>query len=269
LHGYRGARPVRFGNHAYRQRQIGGFGYVADAALAFVDCGGDLRPEHARLLSRIADHVAAHWSEPDSGIWEVAKHQQFLNSKVMSWVTLDRALTLAERFAIGDADARARWAGERRRIHEEVSARGFSDELGAFRECYGASALDSAALLMPVTGFLPADDPRVLATLTQLEERLSIDGFLYRWDPERATDRGEPLGQFEGAFVPLMFWLATALARAGRRDQAAAALATGERAMNQLGLFAEEYDPRDKKALGNFPLLFSHAEHLRALIALA
>lgn len=270
LAGYRSSRPVLFGNRAYQQRQLGSLGYLADAMRDFVAAGGSWRPQYAQLLAAIADHTCRVWREPDSGIWELAEHHQYVSSKVMSWTTLDRALAVAERCAGSASDEqRRRWTAERANIAADVLEHGWSDALGAFRERYGADGLDAAALLIPIMGLLPADDARVRATVDRIGEVLSIAGFLYRWDPERGTERGQPLGEFEGSFVPLMFWWATALAKAGRRSEAEVVLARGEEAMNALGLFAEEYDPRDRAALGNFPLLFSHAEHLRAKMALA
>ncbi len=154
----------------------------------------------------------------------------------------------------------------------EVLERGWSEELGAFRQSYERDTLDASALLIPVMGLLPADDPRSLATADRIAATLGIDGFVHRYVPAETPGHEEdalPVGEFEGAFLPCTFWLATVYARAGRVAEAAAIVDQAEVAAGELGLFAEEIDARGRHFLGNFPLLFSHAEYLRAMLALA
>jgi len=266
--GYRGSQPVRQGNHVYSECQLGGLGYLADCAWLFLEHGGEWMPEYWYLVRRIADYTAEHWREQDHGIWELHTMTHHVSSKVMSWVTLDRAIAIAERLD-GGTPAQD-WRQARDAIHEEVLVRGWSQGLQAFRQSYGADTLDSSSLLIPIMGFLPPDDPRVLATLDRIRDRLMINGFVYRFDPA-ATEGVQPLplGDFEGAFLPSCFMLASALALCGRRREAEAVLDAAEAAAGPLGIFAEEIDPRSGAFLGNTPLLFSHAEYVRAALILA
>ncbi|HEY1957698.1 MAG TPA: glycoside hydrolase family 15 protein [Polyangiaceae bacterium] len=267
LEGYRESKPVLFGNRAYKQTQHGSLGYVADCALMYLEEGGAWRPEHARLVARLASHIERVWDTPDSGIWELEQCHDFVSSRVMCWVVLDRAIRIAEK--IGDATNVPRWRATRQKIFDEVLERGWSEKLGAFRQRYDADTLDASLLLVPVMGFLPADDPRVTSTVDRLVENLSIDGLLYRFIPSETPGQEKlPLGQFEGAFLPCTFWLATTYAMAGRFDDARAALARVERCGFELDLFPEEIDARSGTGLGNFPSLFSQAEYVRAVLTL-
>ncbi|MDP8922203.1 MAG: glycoside hydrolase family 15 protein [Chloroflexota bacterium] len=268
LSGYRGSLPVRSGNHAYTQRQLDAFGYLADCAYIYHRQGGRWRPEYWELVRRIADYAAAHWREPDSGIWELGTEQHYVSSKVMSWVTLERATKLAE--SLGHTEDTDRWQSTVAAIHAEVMDRGWSERLGAFRQRYEADSLDASALLIPVMGFLPADHPRVTATVARIVDELTINGFVHRFDP-RHTPGGQdlPLAEFEGAFLPCTFWLATAHAKAGRPDLAEEILGRAEAIAGELGLFAEEVDPRTRTFLGNMPLLFSQVEYVRAVLETA
>jgi GH15 family glucan-1,4-alpha-glucosidase len=267
--GYRGSRPLVFGNGAYAQRQLGSFGYVAECMATAIEHGMLWRPEYSALLGRLADHVACTWRAPDSGIWELQRHQEFLSSKVMGWVVLDRAAKIAARVGgFGPARVR-RWQTVAAAVKAEVLARGYSERLGAFRQRYGADTLDASALLVPLTGFLPPEDPRVLSTLDRIDETLGLEGFVYRFEADRSEGEDPlPLGQFEGAFLPCTFWMVAARAMAGQIERAEDMLERAERRAGDLGLFAEELDPRTGEFLGNFPLLFSHVEHLRAVVAI-
>lgn len=268
LAGYRGSRPVRFGNPAYRQRQLDALGYLADCAYIYHQQGGDWRPEYWDLVRRLGDYVAARWREPDSGIWELGTEQHYVSGKVMSWVTLDRATKLAE--SIGQTEDVERWKSVVPAIHTEVMERGWSDRLGAFRQRYEADSLDASALLIAVMGFLPADHPRVTGTVERIVAELTIDGFVYRFDPRHAPSGGDqPLGEFEGAFLPSTFWLATTYAKAGQPDLAEEVIKRAESVAGELGLFAEEVDPRTRTFLGNMPLLFSQVEYVRAVLETA
>jgi GH15 family glucan-1,4-alpha-glucosidase len=267
LDGYRGSRPVQFGNQAATQRQLGSFGYLADCVWLHLCEGGDWNDDYWRLIQRCADYICAHWQEPDSGIWELPQHEHFVSSKVMCWVVLDRASKIAAR--TGHATATNPWRAAMEAIHAEVMERGWSEQLQAFRQRYGADSLDAATLLIPAMEFLPADHPRVLATVDRIVECLTIDGFVHRFIPSETPGQGDlPLGEFEGAFWPCTFWLAETYARAGRPAEAEAILTKAEAVAGDLGIFAEEVDARTGAFLGNTPLLFSQVEYVSAVLAL-
>ncbi|MGE3594810.1 MAG: glycoside hydrolase family 15 protein [Dehalococcoidia bacterium] len=269
LDGYRQSLPVRFGNHAFSQLQLDSLGYLADCAFIYLQQqGGEWREEYWTMLQRAADYAAANWRRPDSGIWELSTEQHCVSSKVMSWVTLERATKVAN--VLGRADESANWRPVMAEIHAEVMERGWSERLVAFRQRYEADALDTSTLLIPVMGFLPADHPRVQATVERIVERLTIDGFVHRFLAEDLPDEQPlPVGEFEGAFLPCTFWLATTYAVVGRSDDAEAILNAAEAICGGLGLFAEEVDVRTKTFLGNSPLLFAQVEYARAVLELA
>ena len=266
VEGYRGSQPVTFGNRAYKQHQLGSLGWFADSALIFLECGGEWKPEYGKLLHRAADYICTAWRQPDSGVWELSAQAQYVASKVMAWVTLDRALRIAERTG---EDAPASWEQARAAIRAEVLDKGWSEQRRSFLQRYDADALDAATLLIPLMGFLPPDDARVLASIEAIETHLLIDGLVHRFDPT-ATLGGPQLSieRFEGGFLPATFWYAHALAGAGRSDQARAVLQRCEAIAAGPGIFAEEADGRDKTFLGNTPLLLSQVEYGRALLAL-
>ncbi len=267
--GYRGSKPVLAGNHAYIQRQLGSLGFVADCMASGLEGGAVWHPEYSVLLRCIADHTSRTWCGADSGIWELQRREQFVASKVMCWVVLDRAVRIARRVGGFEPFDVARWRTVAGQIRDVVQTRGYGESLGAFRRRYDHDSVDASALLVPLMGFLPSDDPRVRSTIDRIEEILGFEGFLYRFRPdERAGEGAQPLAQFEGAFLPCTFWLATARAMAGEIDRAEALLQGAEDMAGELGLFAEEVDPRSGQLLGNHPLLFSHVEHIRAVVAL-
>ncbi len=268
LEGYRGSLPIRFGNRASDQRQLDSLGYLAECALIYLQQGGEWRDEYWEMLRRAADYTLENWRLPDSGIWELPVEAHYVSGKVMSWVTLERTVRIAERTGHGGETCRWRLAMEE--IHSEVMERGWSERLRAFRQRYDEDSLDASALLIPVMGFLPADHPRVLATTERVEETLTINGFVHRFlagETPGYTD--VPLGEFEGAFLPCTFWLATTHAMAGRADEAEKVLAGAEAIAGDLGLFAEQVDARSRTFLGNTPLLFSQVEYVRAVVELA
>jgi GH15 family glucan-1,4-alpha-glucosidase len=248
LAGYRGARPVRVGNGAFRQLQLDVYGELLDAAFLW-------HREHmvsedlGRLLVKLANTVAERWREPDHGIWEIRREpRHYVHSKVMCWVALDRAL----RMTGGEGPDARRWRQERDAIHAEVMERGWSDRLRAFVQSYDSEALDAANLLIPVVGFLDGRDPRVCSTIQTTLDHLARDGVLYRY----LDDDGLPGA--EGVFGICSFWLADALILAGELEH-------GERVFkrmlgwaNRLGLYSEELDPRTGDFLGNFPQAFTH-----------
>ncbi|MDP9350451.1 MAG: glycoside hydrolase family 15 protein [Chloroflexota bacterium] len=268
LEGYRGSLPLRFGNRASDQRQLDSLGYLAECALTYLQQGGEWRDEYWDLLRRAADYTLENWRLPDSGIWELPVEAHYVSGKVMSWVTLERSVKVAER--TGHGGEVGHWRVGMQEIHSEVMERGWSEGLQAFRQRYDADSLDASALLIPVMGFLPADHPRVLATTERIEETLTIDGFVHRFLAGETSGYSDvPLGEFEGAFLPCTFWLATTHAMAGRADEAEKILAGAEAIAGELGLFAEEVDTRSRTFLGNTPLLFSQVEYIRAVVELA
>ncbi|HEY3078603.1 MAG TPA: glycoside hydrolase family 15 protein [Chloroflexota bacterium] len=262
LEGYRGSRPVRIGNGSAMQFQLDIYGEVLDTAWLYHRHGGQIEPSLWRFLARLADFVGEVWTRPDDGIWEVrGPRQHFVYSKVMAWVALDRAIRLARRLALpGRAE---HWTSVRDEIRRRVEAEGVDPATGAFVQAFGSSALDAATLLIPLRRFLPPDDPRVRATLERVARELSIDGLVYRY---RATDDGLPAG--EATFVTCSFWLVDNLVVTG---QVEAARSLFERLLgyaNDVGLLAEELDPRSGEQLGNFPQAFSHVGLINSAIQL-
>jgi GH15 family glucan-1,4-alpha-glucosidase len=271
IEGYRGSKPVRLGNRAFRQDQHGSMGYLVDCTYVYLEHGGDWCPEFWELVRRIADYIAEHWKDESNSIWELVTKQHYLRGKVLGWVALDRALKIARK--LGKTEKTERWRSVRDELHAEVMQRGWSDHphLGAFRQRYEGDNLDAAALLIPIVGFLPPDHPRVKSTVAKVVELLSIDGFVYRFDPLQTPGiqkKQIPLGEFEGAFLPCTFWLARVYAMMNRKMEAEAILDRAEKIAGSVGLFAEGVDARSGEFLGNYPLLFSQVEHVRAIHAL-
>ncbi|MGO9943507.1 MAG: glycoside hydrolase family 15 protein [Rhodoblastus sp.] len=254
LAGYEGSKPVRVGNAASEQLQIDVFGEVMDA-LHQARVGTLRNPGEGWDFQRaLTDHVEEIWSSADEGIWEVrGGRQQFTHSKVMAWVALDRAIKSAETFGLeGPVD---RWRKLRDKIHRDVCEKAFNRSLGAFVQAYGSENLDASTLLIPAVGFLTATDPRVKGTIEAIERKLMPDGLVLRYETGETRD-GLPPG--EGAFLACSFWLADAYILAGRRDDARKLYERLLSLRNDLGLLSEEYDPRAKRLLGNFPQAFSH-----------
>ncbi len=258
LDGYKGSRPVRVGNAAFEQKQMDIYGELMDAALKLSEYVGKIRAEQWPALRQICDHVAASWREPDYGIWEIrGGPRHFVYSKVMCWVALDRGLAIARRYGFeADTDL---WERTRSTIHAEVCDKGYSREKGAFVQHYETEALDASALLIPMLGFLPFEDPRVVSTVDAVQRELTRDGLVYRYVCEDGLE-GE-----EGTFLLCSFWLVTCLASLGRVEEAEALLRGLEGCASHLGLFAEEYDPVWKQALGNFPQAFTHIGYINSV----
>jgi GH15 family glucan-1,4-alpha-glucosidase len=254
LPGYENSRPVRIGNAAHSQRQLDVYGEVLDALYQARRGGLSASEEAGRLASALVTHLGKIWQEPDEGLWEVrGEPQHFTHSKVMAWVALDRAIRAVEEFGgTGPLDA---WRLTRQRIHDEVCARGFDRDLGSFVQAYGSRQLDASLLLIPLVGFLPATDPRVVGTVAAIEQRLMDGGLVRRYDA-RLTDDGLPPG--EGAFLACSFWLADNYVLMGRHADARALFERLLALRNDVGLLAEEYDPRSARLVGNFPQAFSH-----------
>jgi GH15 family glucan-1,4-alpha-glucosidase len=254
LPGYGGARPVRVGNAAFGQLQLDVYGEVMDA-LHQARRGHIVRDDTDWAFQcSLMTHLESVWRQPDQGMWEVrGAPQHFTYSKLMAWVAFDRAIKTVEAFGLkGPVE---RWRSIRGEIHDEVCARGFNPKLGAFVQSYGSDLLDASLLLMPTTGFLPAEDPRVRGTIDAIARDLMADGFVARYDTEQ-TDDGLPPG--EGAFLACTFWLADAYVLLGRVDEARALFERLLTLRNDVGLLAEEYNTRAGCQAGNFPQAFSH-----------
>ncbi|MFD2766083.1 glycoside hydrolase family 15 protein [Micromonospora eburnea] len=245
LSGYAGSRPVLVGNDAWRQRQTDVLGEILDAAWLMRYYLDPMSSEVRHLLHAMADRAALDWRRPDAGMWEARDvERHYLSSKVECWTALDRAVRFGTR--IGDAADVARWAAARDEVREEVLTRGWNDRVGAYTGAFDSDELDASVLIMPLVGFLPADDPRMRATIDVVERRLSRDGLLRRWD-------GDPAG-----FVICSFWLVGCLAESGELGRARRLFEQLAAQANDLGLYAEQIDPATGEQLGNFPQAFSH-----------
>jgi len=254
LPGYEQSTPVRIGNAAHGQLQLDVYGEVVDTLFQGKRGGLETRPADWNFLRAILEHLEQVWSRPDKGVWETrGDPQHFTFSKIMSWVALDRGIRAIEGNKVEGPVAR--WREVRQRIHAEVCARGFNSELGSFVQSYDSKNLDASLLLIPTTGFLPADDPRIRGTIEAVERHLFVDGFVRRYDTH-TTDDGLPPG--EGAFLACSFWLVDALLLSGRQDDARQLFERLLGLRNDVGLLAEEYDTGAKRLVGNFPQAFSH-----------
>jgi GH15 family glucan-1,4-alpha-glucosidase len=282
LEGWRHSAPVRAGNAAWKQRQLDVYGELLSAVHRMSDhlfddthrvgplsdsgkwdAPTDLAPATRKFLVQLADTAARRWQEKDQGIWEIrGEPRDFLYSKLMCWVALDRAVILADRL---DASSRiGSWTRTRDQIREAIATKGWSDRAKAFTQSFGSDELDASNLMVSLVGFLPPDDPRVLATIDATEEQLTDRrGLVYRY---RSRDglQGE-----EGTFLLCTFWLAQALAQAGQPVRARAVFERAAAFVNDVGLLAEEVDPVSGELLGNFPQAFSHIGLINAAWAIS
>ena len=257
LLGYEGSRPVRVGNGAHNQRQLDVYGEVVDALYRARRRGLAPSDDAWRLTRKLFDWLESGWREPDEVIWEVrGPRRHFTHSKVMAWVAFDRAVKTVERF--GRDGPLDRWKAMRQEIRDEVLREGYSAERGSFTQSFGSDRLDASCLLIPLVGFLPARDERVVGTVRAIERELMRDGFVerYRADEENEDVDGLPPG--EGAFLPCSFWLAAVLSQQGRREEAVALYERLLSLRNDVGLISEEYDPEHRRLVGNFPQAFTH-----------
>jgi len=257
LDGYEGSRPVRIGNGASGQRQLDVYGEVVDAFYQARRQGLAPSDDAWRLTCRLIDWLESGWQEPDEGIWEVrGPRRHFTHSKVMAWVAFDRAIKMVER--IGRDGPVDRWKSIRREIRREVLDQGYDADRGTFVQFFGSDRLDASCLLIPLVGFLPATDERVVGTVRAIEQDLVRGGFVerYRADEGNADVDGLPPG--EGVFLPCSFWLAAVLHQQGRRDEAVALYDRLLALRNDVGLISEEYDPERGRLVGNFPQAFTH-----------
>jgi len=252
LAGWRDSRPVRVGNGAWTQRQLDVYGELLGAAQRLVDQLGELDPVTQRFLAAAADTAAARWKEKDQGIWEIrGEPRDFLYSKLMCWVALDRAIALAP--LLGAEDRAREWVAARDEIRAAILEHGWNDAVGAYTQAFGSEDLDASNLMLAITGFLPGDDPRMKATIDATAARLTDErGLAYRYLAH------DGLAGEEGTFLLCTFWLAQAQALAGEVDQATATFERAVAAINDVGLLAEEVDVRSGEMIGNFPQAFSH-----------
>jgi GH15 family glucan-1,4-alpha-glucosidase len=254
LPGYEGSAPVRVGNAASTQFQLDVYGEVADSLHCARRVGLEPDENAWRVEQAMVEFVESAWKDPDEGIWEVrGPRRPFTHSRVMAWVAVDRAVKAVERFGLeGPVD---RWRRLRETIHDDVCRHGYDSTMGAFVQYYGSTLLDASLLMIPLVGFLPATDPRMLGTVRAIQRHLVSDGFVARY-PTVADVDGLPPG--EGAFLPCTFWLADNLALQGRHAEARAIFEHLLAIRNDVGLLSEEYEPVSRRLLGNFPQAFSH-----------
>jgi len=265
LPGYENSAPVRIGNGAVKQLQLDVYGEVLDAFYVARKAGLATSDATWAMECSLLLHLEQIWREPDEGIWEVrGGRRHFTHSKVMAWVAFDRAVRSIEEFGLdGPVD---RWREVRSAIHETVCKLGYDANHNTFVQAFGEAALDASLLLIPIVGFLPPDDPRVQGTVAAIERRLLHDGFVLRYDTGTAVD-GLPAG--EGAFLACSFWLVDNYVLLGRYDEAHALFERLLALRNDVGLLAEEYDPHQRRQLGNFPQAFSHLALINAAHSLS
>jgi GH15 family glucan-1,4-alpha-glucosidase len=257
LTGYEGAAPVRIGNVAAAQFQLDIYGEVVNAIHEARRAGLDDSDGEVWSLTRaLVEFVERHWRQPDEGLWEVrGPRRHFVHSRVMAWVAVDRALADAETYGL--PAPLGRWRRLRDEIRDEVLTLGYSAKAQTFTQSYGSHELDASALLFPLLGFLPAGDERMQGTVAAIERDLCRDGLIYRYTTS-ADGSVDGLPEGEGAFLACSFWLAANYALGGRLDEAQALFERLLSLRNDVGLLAEEYDPRAQRQLGNFPQAFSH-----------
>ena len=263
LPGWRNSAPVRVGNAAWKQRQLDVYGELLNAVYRLSDEFTDIEPYIKTFFVNLADTAARRWTERDHGIWEVRDEpRDFVYSKLMCWVALERAVALADRL-----DARDRvdeWKRVRGEIHHAIMTKGWSDRANAFTQSFGSEELDASNLMMALVGFLPADDPRILATIDATEQRLTDErGLVYRYRSQDGLE-GE-----EGTFLLCTFWLAHAMALSDQLERARAVFERAVAFVNDVGLLAEEVDSATGELLGNFPQAFSHIGLVNAAWAIS
>jgi GH15 family glucan-1,4-alpha-glucosidase len=265
LPGYEGSRPVRTGNMAANQLQLDVYGEVIDTLHAAREAELSSLEEAWRMQKVLLTHLESVWNQPDQGIWETrSKPKHFTHSRLLCWVAFDRAVRSCDRFNLdGDIE---RWRTIRDTIHADICTHGYDAARNTFIQYYGGESLDAALLLIPQLGFLPVDDPRVAGTIAAIERELLRDGFVRRYAVEEVDDG---VGGEEGAFLACSFWLADAYVMLGRTEDAMRIFDRLLTLRNDLGLLSEEYDPRQRRLLGNFPQAFSHISLINTACNLA
>ena len=264
LPGYEGSMPVRVGNAASEQTQLDVYGEIIDAFTTARAHGLEASDHAWRLSLNLLEFLEEAWRKPDAGIWEVrGPNRHFTHSKVMAWVAFDRAIRTHEDWQReGPVD---HWRSIRDEIHADVCANGFDPELRSFVQSYGSKRLDASLLLIPLVGFLPAEDERVVGTIEAIGRTLAWDGLIMRYEADEENLHVDGLPPGEGVFLPCSFWYAADLALLGRTEEARALFTRLLGLRNDLGLISEEYDPEANRMLGNFPQAFTHL----ALVACA
>ena len=263
LPGYQGASPVRIGNAASEQLQLDVYGEVM-GALHIARTANLPEPESAWPMQlRFIEHLLSIWQDPDDGIWEVrGGRRNFTHSKIMAWLALDRTIRDAETY--GYPAPLDEWRTVRETMHAAICDKGYDASRNTFTQSFGDPALDASLLLIPIVGFLPPEDPRVIGTVAAIEQDLLVDGFVLRYRTETGADGLKP---GEGAFLPCSFWLAEAYALLGRHDESHALFERLVGLANDVGLLAEEYDPSARRQVGNFPQAFSHLALIGAVLS--
>ena len=265
LPGYQGAAPVRTGNAAAGQLQLDVFGEVMGALHQARAAGLVMEAETWSVQRNLLERLDQVWHLPDEGLWETrGGRRHFTFSKIMAWFAYDCGIRDAETHGLeGPVDA---WKAARDQIHALVCEQGYDAGRGSFVQSFGADALDASLLLIPTTGFLPANDPRMVGTVAAIERDLMVDGFVLRYRAEAAPD-GLPDG--EGAFLACSFWLAAILHMQGRTRDAKSLFDRLLALCNDVGLLSEEYDPHTRRFTGNFPQAFSHVALVTTAMRLA
>ncbi len=265
LPGYEDSQPVRIGNAASEQFQLDVYGEVVVALGRTPAANDDLRTPAVEVEASLIDHLCQVWDQPDEGIWETrGGPRHFVYSKVMAWVALDRAVKHYERYD-GSGDVK-RWRKNRDMLHKEICAKGFNKRLNSFTQSYGSKALDASCLRIVLVGFLPADDPRIVGTIDAIQKGLMKDGLVQRYDPGKSADG---LKGGEGTFLACSFWMVTCLWLIGRKQEATEMFGRLLALRNDVGLLSEEYDPKQKRMLGNFPQALSHIALTHAAFTLS
>jgi GH15 family glucan-1,4-alpha-glucosidase len=265
LPGHMGSRPVRIGNAASKQLQLDVYGEVLDALYQALAHGAAPDDNAWSILLQLLEWLEEGWRQKDSGIWEVrGSPRHFTHSKLMAWVAFDRAVRLHDEF--GRQGAVGRWRALREEIRDEILARAWDPEKRVFTQSYDSDRMDASVLQMPLVGFLPATDERIVSTVERIERELTTDGLVLRYDPDEEAVDGLP-GR-EGAFLPCSFWLVQVLALQGRVEDARELFERLLDLRNDVGLLSEEYDPVSRRQLGNFPQAFSHLALVDAAITL-
>jgi GH15 family glucan-1,4-alpha-glucosidase len=256
LRGWRDSSPVRVGNGAWNQTQLDVYGELLNTLYLYREQLGELHPEIQLFIAELADAAARRWGEPGSGLWEMrGEPRHHLSGKLLCWTALDRAVTLAPR--LGAHAHTEAWAEERDRIREAILRRGWSEKRHAYVQSFDSDELDAGVLLMPLVGFLPATDPRMLSTIEAIAHELTEDGLVLRYANEQGLNADGLSGE-EGTFVICSFWLVSCLALAGEIERAVELFDRLVGYANDLGLLAEEVDAASGELLGNFPQAFSH-----------
>jgi GH15 family glucan-1,4-alpha-glucosidase len=254
LPGYENSAPVRIGNAANHQHQLDVYGEVMDAMHVARRAGLEPSENAWRVQRALLQFLETDWHKPDEGIWEVrGPRRHFVHSKVMAWVAMDRGVAAVEKLGVeGPVE---KWRAIRSKIHDQVCREGFNAEMNSFVQYYGCKQLDASLLMLPLVGFLPAKDPRMVGTVRAIEQRLMRDGFVDRYPTMPEVD-GLPPG--EGAFLLCTFWLADNYSLLGESNRAHELFERLLALRNDVGLLSEEYDPENQRLVGNFPQAFSH-----------